>query len=61
MWLRTLSGQEGPEFDSFPKASVLTTEKLQEGDAVIQSISIDHTKSVFKIFLSFFFFFFLVR
>lgn len=58
MWLRTLSGQEGPEFDSFPKASVLTTEKLQEGDAVIQSISIDHTKSVFKIFLSFFFFFF---
>ena len=49
------TGREGPEFDSFPKASVLTTEKLQEGNAVIQSISIDATNSVFKnLFKSFF-------
>lgn len=33
----------------FPKANILTTEKLQEGDATIWSISIDDTKSVFKI------------
>ena len=52
-----MSGREGPEIDSFPRARVLTTEKLQERDAAIQSISIDATNSVFKKFLKSFLFF----
>lgn len=48
MWLGNLSGQEGPEFSSFLKASSVTTEKLQEGGEVVQSVSIDADSSVFN-------------
>lgn len=48
MWLGNLSGQEGPEFNSFLKTSNLTTEKLQEGGEVVQSVSIYTDGSVFK-------------
>lgn len=48
MWLGNLSGQEGPEFSSFLMAGNLTTEKLQKGYEMVQSVSIYAGVSVFR-------------